>query len=177
MGVISERGSTMETLWWGSKSHSRVYWLLLLSCLIVCGLGAVEEVDKTCKTEETCLPDSQCQIFQEKLKLKDELEKGSAERTAIVNQLKNEVCNKKERAVCCPCEGNSCVSIADCPSAQQLIAERKRIKSSNPTAAAQILSRLQANICNKEEKKICCPLQSSGGKSSPSAPAPPNSAG
>ena len=29
--------------------------------------------------------------IQEKLKLKDELEKGSAERTAIVNQLKNEV--------------------------------------------------------------------------------------
>ena len=30
-------------------------------------------------------------IIQEKLRLKDELEKGSAERTAIVNQLKNEV--------------------------------------------------------------------------------------
>ena len=30
-------------------------------------------------------------MIQEKLKLKDELEKGSAERTAIVNMLKNEV--------------------------------------------------------------------------------------
>ena len=30
-------------------------------------------------------------MIQEKLKLKDELEKGSAERTAIVNILKNEV--------------------------------------------------------------------------------------
>ena len=30
-------------------------------------------------------------IIQEKLRLKDELERGSAERTAIVNQLKNEV--------------------------------------------------------------------------------------
>ena len=30
-------------------------------------------------------------MFQEKLKLKDELERGSAERIAIVNQLKNEV--------------------------------------------------------------------------------------
>merc|ERR1712013_636531 len=168
----SERGSTMERLWWGSKLQCRVYWLLLLSCLNVCGLGAVEEVDKTCKTEETCLPDSQCKIFQEKLKLKDELEKGSAERTAIVNQLRNEVCNKKERAFCCPCEGNSCVLTADCPPAQQPLAERERIKSSKPTAAAQILSLLKANICNKEEKKICCPL-----KSSPSAPGPPNSAG
>ena len=45
-----------------------------------------------------------------------------------------------------------------------------RIKSSNPTAAAQILSRLKANICNKEEKKICCPLRGSGEKSSSSAP-------
>merc|ERR1712012_752685 len=173
MGVISERGSTMETLWWGSKSHSRVYWLLLLSCLIVCGLGAVEEVDKTCKTEETCLPSPQCKIFQEKLKLKDELEKGSAKRTAIVNQLKNEVCNKKERAFCCPCEGNACVLTADCPPAQQLLAQRERIKGSDPTAAAQILSRLKANICNKEEKKICCPLRGSGENSSPSAPVVP----
>merc|ERR1712223_786490 len=151
---------------------SRVYWLLFLSSLIVCGLGAVEEVDKTCKSEETCLPSSQCKIFQQKLNLKDELEKGSAKRTAIVNQLKNEVCNKKERAFCCPCEGNSCVSTADCPQAQQLLAERERIKGSDPTAAAQILSRLKANICNKEEKKICCPL-----KSCQSAPAPPNRAG
>merc|ERR1712156_256420 len=167
----SERGSTMERLWWSSKLQFRAYCLFLLSSLIVCGLGAVEEVDKTCKTEETCLPSSRCKVFQEKLKLKDELEKGSAKRTAIVNQLKNEVCNKKERAFCCPCEGNSCVLTADCPPAQQLLAERKRIKSSNPTAAAQILSRLKANICNKEEKKICCPLKSSG------PVVPPNRAG
>merc|ERR1712109_56573 len=58
------------------------------------------------------------------------------------------------------------------------LAERERIKGSEPTTAAQILSRLKANICNKEEKKICCPLKSSGEKSSPSAPVmPPNRAG
>ena len=44
-------------------------------------------------SDESYIPLAQkyfCMI-QEKLKLKDELEKGSAERTAIVNQLKNEV--------------------------------------------------------------------------------------
>ena len=44
-------------------------------------------------SDESYIPLAQkyfCMI-QEKLKLKDELERGSAERIAIVNQLKNEV--------------------------------------------------------------------------------------
>ena len=49
-----------------------------------------------------------------------------------------------------------------------------RIQSSNPTGASQILARLKASVCNKEEKRICCPVKSSEGekKTSPQKTTP-----
>ena len=38
---------------------------------------------------------------------------------------------------------------------------RHRIQLLDPTGATEILSRLKGNICNKEERKICCPLKAS----------------
>ena len=49
-----------------------------------------------------------------------------------------------------------------------------RIQSSNPSGASQILARLKASVCNKEEKRICCPVKSSEGekKTSPQKTTP-----
>ena len=43
---------------------------------------------------------------------------------------------------------------------QKIFSFFPRIQSSDPSAASKILSRLKANVCNKEERKICCPLKS-----------------
>jgi len=135
---------------------------LLSSVVIVHGLVGVEEVDRTCQSHETCMPN--CAIFKDKLNLKNELPTGSKEREDLVNEIKSQVCNKKKRGFCCPCENNPCIATSDCPQAQDLLAERKRIQSSNPTGATEILSRLKANICNKAERKICCPLNAAEDK-------------
>jgi len=145
-------GPTRNAIW-------PVLLLLFSKLVIVQCLVGVEEVDKTCQSHETCMPN--CAIFKEKLNEKNELPLGSAERDDLTNEIKSQVCNKKKRAFCCPCENNPCVSSKDCPQVLELSATRKRIKSSDPAAAAKILSRLKANICNKEERKICCPLKGS----------------
>merc|ERR1712080_599790 len=152
MGLVGMEGPTRNAIW-------PVLLLLFSKLVIVQCLVGVEEVDKTCQSHETCMPN--CAIFKEKLNEKNELPLGSAERDDLTNEIKSQVCNKKKRAFCCPCENNPCVSSKDCPQVLELSATRKRIKSSDPAAAAKILSRLKANICNKEERKICCPLKGS----------------
>jgi len=135
--------------------------LLLLSSVLltVHGLVGVEEVDRTCQSHETCMPN--CAFFKDKVKQKNELPLGSRDREDLVNEIKNQVCNKKERAFCCPCEDNPCVPTKECPQALELLETKKRIQLLDPTGATEILSRLKGNICNKEERRICCPLKAS----------------
>jgi len=144
---------------WPVQQASMLLLLLLSLVVMVGGLVGVEEVDKTCQSHETCMPN--CKLFKEKLKLKNELQFGSQEREDLVNQIKSQVCNKKKQAFCCPCEDDPCVPTSDCPQALDLLDRRKRIQSSNPTAASQIISRLKANICSEKERRICCPLKGS----------------
>jgi len=149
-------------------------FLLLSSGVMVQGQVGVDQTDKTCQPDEHCIPSSKCASFQEKLDRKNELEKGDKEREKIIDFLKNQVCNKAKKAFCCPCEGNPCVPTTQCPQALNLLATKKRIQSSNPTGASQILARLKASVCNKEEKRICCPVKSSEGekKTSPQKTTP-----
>jgi len=99
---------------WPVNQASIMLLLLLLSLIVMVGsLEGVEEVDKTCQSHETCMPN--CALFKEKLKLKNEFKIGSQEREDLVNQIKSQVCNKKKQAFCCPCEDDPCVPTSDCP--------------------------------------------------------------
>lgn len=135
---------------------------MLLPLTLVLALVVVAQVpqrDKTCQSSEECLPLNDCPYWQEKEDIKNSLSRGR-ERQAIVNQQKNQICNKGARALCCPpCkESEPCLPVAQCPAVQQLQAQRKDYKRKrNNAAAQQLLAQIQGLICNTKEKLLCCP--------------------
>ena len=55
----------------------------------------------SCRLGQVCLPHNECPSFLADLAEKNELDRGSYERTSLVKSLKKRVCDKGSRTVCC----------------------------------------------------------------------------
>lgn len=135
-------------------------WGFMPLLLLVAGpvRAQVAQVDVSCLARETCLPLMECPYWLDRNREKDSLPRGNRQREEIVTQLKNKVCNRRERALCCPpcADGSPCLPSASCPSVMRKLAKRKELKRSRPAEAARILEELQSLVCDKREKLICC---------------------
>ena len=117
------------------------------------------------------------------------LRRGSAEFKQLLKQIRESICNKAEKGVCCPrCEDRSvlpspvprtvsctqssrslCLVEAECPAAQRLKAE---MKGGNRAARQKLISM----ICNRKERTFCCPPDPVTTTEGPRAPATPGAA-
>ena len=103
-----------QTLPDGSCSLTReamVSTTLILSLVLV-SLAAAQELeaeDLPCPAREVCVPTSSCIRWQETLAswnlFRQSLNPNSPAYTAKLDQLKSQICNRKERGVCCPPSG------------------------------------------------------------------------
>ena len=127
-------------------------------------LGSVKETDKDCGGDETCFKTNDCPSFLKKHERYKSLSVG-LEQTNLKRQLKEAVCNKKERAFCCP-NGNVketdkvcgrdeiCRKMENCDS---FLEKHKRFKSlSGGSEHTNLKRQLKEGVCNKKERGVCC---------------------
>ena len=60
-----------------------------------------EDVGSECQTDSECLPSKDCPYYQEQQDLLKSLTNQTS-KTNIVQQLRSLICNRQQRAVCCP---------------------------------------------------------------------------
>ena len=126
-------------------------------------IAAVEETDKNCNFDETCIEKEDCPSFLENHKqflgLRNDQ---SSHYSSLKKQLTDAVCNKKKRAVCCPkCESSDkCIDRNKCEYADEKIDLYKELKKQNKrNEADKIIQELRERVCEEEKRFICCPAQ------------------
>ena len=128
----------------------------------------MEEVDKSCNSEERCLLVDDCISVQKRrddLRGKNKTELESLETKEEVHQLKSRVCNRAQDAFCCPppkpvCSSSqTCVPRLKCPSVRSLFQARSSTKKNSKERAdisKIIVSLVCANPGQKGRVKYCC---------------------
>jgi hypothetical protein len=130
--------------------------VILLLFMYNPAFGAVQEADRTCRAYHTCLEIAQCPAFKEK---HEDYNRCKTRRSGSCNNLQRElrdaVCNKKEKAVCCPDE---CVAVSECKYADERIKLYKTLKGQNDRKATEILNELKDRVCDRKKRFMWCPL-------------------
>ena len=109
-------------------------------------------MDKTCKYQTECP-----EFIEQKEDLKN-YQKGSRTYKDKLTAIKKSICNKKQRAVCCPnplpedkCgRGYSCLKEAQCKYAQDL---RKKFNNGDKKAKQELIGL----ICDRKDQTFRCP--------------------
>ena len=131
-----------------------------------------QEQDSSCDDGAECLPIDDCKYFSNEREKLEVLSSSSNEYKTIIENIKNNICNKRLRKVCCvkttiatrrvtvsqdsDCDaGYECKEINDC---QYYQTETTNLKKLNrwSTAYRTVLKKLKSLICNKAIRKVCC---------------------
>ena len=154
-----------------------------------------QEQDSSCTDGKECRALDDCEHFvNEREKLKS-LHSNSNEYKTIIENIKNQICNKSLRKVCCVkpepiittksepihqdsnCDaGYECIEIQNCQHYQDETSTLKQLNKGS-TEYNRKINKLKGLICNKEIRKVCCksdsPAAALTGPDSPSwVPAP-----
>ena len=65
-----------------------------------------EDIGRECDSDSECLPSRECQYYQEQLVYLKTLTDRSL-RSKVIKKLRELICNKKQRGICCPRANNS----------------------------------------------------------------------
>jgi len=137
----------------------------LLVLLVLGGAqGELQVTDGRCGELENCIRREKCPAFQLKYQtFKNHQNKQSSEYRDLRDELKDSVCNKKEKGVCCDAcnTGSSCTASNKCPYYGERMKEYRKLKSQNQNKRArEIIDELRNSVCNKEKRLVCCPTSS-----------------
>ena len=75
-------------------------------------VNEIKSVDKNCPRNSPCMPHNSCPFALEQFQQLSKLDRESKEYVELASSIKLQVCNKKEKAVCCqpePREGEDCM--------------------------------------------------------------------
>ena len=124
-------------------------------------IASVEETDKICGEYESCIKKDDCPSFLEKhQQFKSLPNTGSLEYSNLRRQLREAVCNKNEKAICCPkCKtSDECIDRSKCKYADEKIKLYERFKNQNKEKdAKKVIDELRGRVCEKKKRFICCP--------------------
>eukprot|EP00092_Neocalanus_flemingeri_P037345 GFUD01040669.1.p1 GENE.GFUD01040669.1~~GFUD01040669.1.p1 ORF type:complete len:496 (+),score=118.42 GFUD01040669.1:2-1489(+) len=125
--------------------------------LLTRSVSSISQVAKKCSATESCLKRENCPAVDEMYKmLKDD-----SVRERIIKTLKNQICNRKERAFCCKEEdkkvcpaGESCKDVSECTEVEEKV---KRIQSGNLpySESIKIYDNLKSRMCDSQSM-FCC---------------------
>merc|ERR1711953_1406957 len=104
---------------------------------------------------QTCVKKEECpEIIA--LYHKAETEEDSQLKSSLIAELKSKVCSREEQKFHCTLSaGQRCLGRAECSSVLGLY-DRLR-QERNSTKRNSTIAQLKSLVCNKEEKKFCCP--------------------
>jgi len=128
--------------------------MVAVVAVLLVAVAAVCKAD--CNTDQ-CVPESDCpQFAKERAKLKS-VEKGTQEYKQLLLTIREKVCDRKLRKVCCApslanggtCDG-VCTTVPECPYAQRLLAAKKK-------GDQEAKQKLISSICDKKTRTLCCP--------------------
>ena len=153
-----------------------LFWLLKL--------GTTELVtpsyDLQCEEGHECVTKSSCNFWLEQINRLDSMKPGSLSRARVIEKLRKAVCNKEEKALCCPveiavrsngqtvaldvveasnkkCLTNSiCATRDSCPHWKTKSDKLKTLRRGS-YEYNRLREEIQEEICNKQEKGLCCP--------------------
>eukprot|EP00092_Neocalanus_flemingeri_P015778 GFUD01017082.1.p1 GENE.GFUD01017082.1~~GFUD01017082.1.p1 ORF type:complete len:578 (-),score=97.32 GFUD01017082.1:48-1781(-) len=128
----------------------------------------IDETDRQCGNDETCKYQTNCPEFLKQKTHLLSLQRGGQEYKETLLKIRNGICNKAKKAICCPnpkkddrCErGFSCLKEDQCKYAQDL---RKKYRNGDNQAKQELIDL----ICDRKERKFCCPDDITTGSSSP----------
>merc|ERR1711892_847448 len=120
----------------------------------------ISQDDKTCSSSESCLVREDCPAV-EKLYQKLGRSKNDPVRLKAINDLKSNVCNKKEKGFCCPEKTEATDVCKSCKLAKECLEVKKKIvlvrSGTLPfSESIKIYRDLQSRICNIETQMFCC---------------------
>ena len=98
--AFTEVHDKFQSLTRGSAERSRVLSLMKGSVCNKADRGVCCPEDP-CNLGQTCMARGQCQDFQQLTQKMNETPKGSLGRSSLLAELKDRICNKKTKAVCC----------------------------------------------------------------------------
>jgi len=118
--------------------------------------GSVHEADRTCRAYHTCLNIGECPAVKEKHEdFKRCKNRPSRSCGNLQRELREAVCNKAEKAVCCP---DDCVPRAECKYADDRMELYKSLKGQNERKASEILNELKDRVCDRKNRLMWCPV-------------------
>eukprot|EP00092_Neocalanus_flemingeri_P029387 GFUD01031904.1.p1 GENE.GFUD01031904.1~~GFUD01031904.1.p1 ORF type:complete len:569 (+),score=93.67 GFUD01031904.1:60-1766(+) len=128
----------------------------------------IYETDRQCGNDETCKYQTNCPEFVKQKTHLLSLQRGGQEYKETLLKIRNGICNKAKKAICCPnpkkdekCErGLSCLKEDQCKYAQDL---RKKYRNGYNQARQDLIDL----ICDRKERKFCCPDDITTSSSSP----------
>merc|ERR1719282_794847 len=126
----------------------------------------------SCPSDEVCATKSSCDYWVEKESSVKNLPRSSSQVKQYLSEAKAAVCNRKERALCCPINdmelinpspGSSCPNEAVCATRSSCYYWKQRLKHvenlpRNSSQLQQYVSHATAAICNRKERALCCPI-------------------
>merc|ERR1711892_1417450 len=121
----------------------------------------ISQDDKTCSSSESCLVREDCPAVEKLYQKLRGLSKNDPVRLKAIEDLKSNVCNKKEKGFCCPekteatdvCK--SCKLVNECPEVKKKIV-LVRSGTLPFSESIKIYRDLQSRICNIETQMFCC---------------------
>merc|ERR1719334_602793 len=114
--------------------------------------------DKTCNKLDECIKREDCKPFLEKHERWKGMSKFNSDYDKLKDELRNAVCNREEKGVCCPksCE---CIPRKQCPYAdQQTQLYNELNRQGKKYEASQVLNELKERVCNERDRHLCCPI-------------------
>jgi len=135
-------------------------WLHFYSTIVLLLLAVdakLKEVEKECPGRIECLHHVECDRYRKAIKQMKSLKEPSCEMREAKKELRDEVCNRAEKGVCCtPCSlGQVCVPQDQCPS---FVEEKKKLITLERGSEEHrsILKKLNERVCDKDSKTVCC---------------------
>ena len=110
-----------------------------------------EETHRICEPGYRCIRQNDCPYFLELKRGLNQDQRGSSEYDKALSHMKQFVCNKEMKSVCCKTEvDDNCDSGLACiPANQCKYAGYLEIQYKNGDSAAGL-------VCNVKERKVCC---------------------
>ena len=162
--VWSSHGSQIQGVSLERRTADRVMlsssWLHFYSTIFLLLLAVeakLKEVEKECAGRIECLHHAECERYRKAIEQMKSLKEPSCEMREAKKELRDEVCNRAEKGVCCtPCPlGQVCAPQDQCPS---FVEEKNKLITLERGSEEHrsILKKLNARVCDKDSKTVCC---------------------
>ena len=133
----------------------------MLAVIVLISCVQVLAQETPCPGPMQCRDQQDCQDFLQQKERLGVLDRQSDQYRDTLRQLRNRICDKRSKTVCCEpgegkCpEGRECRAVSECPLFQLEKAQLTFIERESQKYQEK-LGEIKSLVCNKNMKKVCC---------------------